>query len=166
MAETCKICQKVYDADVDFNRHLKAHKIRVIEYYQQHLPRYDLFDNSIINYKNKEQYFSTDFNNKNNLKNWLKAQSIEKQQEYCKNFLIKRKEKKNLEYTPSQVELRSVLSPSVIYLQEIFGDYYKLAEEIGFKNKYVYPKSLDNLPKLQTKDSIIYIDPPPKNNFI
>ena len=54
MAETCKICQKVYEADADFNRHLKAHKIRVIEYYQQHLPRYDLFDNSIINYKNKE----------------------------------------------------------------------------------------------------------------
>ena len=104
--------------------------------------------NSIIIYKNKEQYFNTDFNNKNNLKNWLKAQSLEKQKEYCKDFLIKRKEKKGLEYTPSQVELRSVLSPSVIYLQEIFGDYYQFAGDLGFKNKYIYPESLDNLAPL------------------
>ena len=166
MAETCKICQKVYEADADFNRHLKAHKIRVIEYYQQQHPRYDAFDNSIIIYKNKEQYFNTDFNNKNNLKNWLKAQSLEEQREYCKDFLIKRKEKKGLQYTPSQVELRSVLSPSVIYLQEIFGDYYKLAEDLGFKNKYVYPNNLYNLAQLQTKDSIIYIDTREQKPFI
>lgn len=166
MAEICKICQNTYNTDVEFNRHLKTHKIRVIEYYQTHSPRYDLFDNSIIIYKNKEQYFTTDFNNKNNLKNWLKAQPLDKQKEYCKNFLTKRKEKKKLEYTPCQVELRSILSPSIIYLEELFEGYYRFAESLGFKNKYVYPKNLDNLTQLQTKDSIIYIDTREQKPFI
>jgi len=166
MAETCKICQKNYDTDADLNRHLKTHKLRVIEYYQQQLPRYDLFDNSIINYKNKEQYFSTDFNNKNNLKNWLKTQSLENRKVYCRDLLLKRKDRKGLQYTPSQVELRSVLSPSVIYLQEIFGDYYQETAKLGFKNKHVYPKNLDNLKKLQTEGSTIYIDTREQKPFI
>jgi hypothetical protein len=49
---------------------------------------------------------------------------------------LKRKEKKGLEYSPTQVELRTLLVPPIQYYNELFGDYYELCEEIGLKNKH------------------------------
>ena len=34
----------------------------------------------------------------NNMKKWLKQQSVEKAQEYCKSLILKRKQDKNLLY--------------------------------------------------------------------
>lgn len=166
MAEKCKICESSFESDSQMNNHLKSHKIRVIEYYQKYFPRYDLHDGTIINYKNKEQYLTSDFNNKNNFKNWLKGQTLEAQQKYCIDLLLKRKEKKNLIYTPSQVELRSILSPSIIYLQEIFQDFYKKSEELGFKNKYIYPKKLSDKIIPGSQNSVIYVDTRERKPFI
>lgn len=158
MDNTCRICDSSFLSESGINRHLKAHDIRVVEYYQKFFPKYDLYDKKIIIYRNRDQYFSSHFNNKENLKKWLLAQSTENQKEYCKNFLSKRKDKKKIKYTPSQVELRSILSPSIIYLNELFGSYYKTAEEIGFKNKYIYPENLKFTELKDSQDSRIYVD--------
>ena len=56
--------------------------------------------------------------------------------EYFKNFLIGRKQKKDLEFAPCQVELRSLMSPSVAYYQKVFGDYNEICEEVGLATKY------------------------------
>lgn len=166
MAEKCKICESVFNTDSQMNHHLKSHKIRVIEYYQKYFPRYDLYDGAIIKFKNKEQYFNSDFNSKNNFKGWLKSQKREQQEKYCVDLLLKRKEKKNLTYTLTQVELRSILSPSIIYLQELFGNYYKKSEQLGFKNKHVYPENIkqDKIPNSET--ATIYIDTRERKPFI
>ena len=58
---TCKICEKKFDNDRSFHAHLKAHDIRMVEYYQTHYPRYDLYDKKIIKFKTKKQYFYDDF---------------------------------------------------------------------------------------------------------
>ena len=60
---------------------------------------------------------------------------MEKAKKYCKGLLTKRKREKGLEYTPTEVELRTLLVPPISYYQIIFEDYYKLCEEIGLKNK-------------------------------
>lgn len=112
----------------------------MVEYYQAHEPRYDLLTGELINFKNKDYYFSNDFNNKISMKKWLKAQTPEAQKDYLKKLLSQRKEKHNLIYAPTEVELRSITSPPVPYYHNLFSDYYKLCGEIGFKNKYKYPK--------------------------
>ncbi len=136
----CKICNLEFETDKSFHGHLKSHKLRMVEYYQTHEPRYDLLTGELINFKNKDYYFSNDFNNKISMKKWLKGQVPEAQKDYLKKLLSQRKEKHNLIYAPTEVELRSITSPPIPYYHNLFNDYYKLCGEVGFKNKYQYPE--------------------------
>lgn len=132
----CKVCSEEFPSEANLHKHLKVHELRLAEYYQTHYPRYDVYNKEIIKFKNKEQYFSSEFNSRTNLRMWLKAQTVEKAKEYCRNILSSRKEKKSLVYAPTQVELRSIMSPPINYYNDLFGDYYKLCEEIGFTLKH------------------------------
>jgi len=159
----CNVCKKEFEEERNLHFHIKAHKLSIGDYYQTQFPRHDLHTKEIIKFKNKEQYFSTDFNNKRNLKSWLKKASLEKAREYCKGLLIKRKRDKGLEYTPTEVELRTLLAPPISYYQIIFEDYYKLCEDIGLKNKLspFPPKDSDGKIKFKeefNKKHLIYID--------
>ena len=72
--------------------------------------------------------------------------------------MLERKEKKNLIYSPSQVELRTTSIPSIISFEKKFNDYYKLCESLGFKNKY---KNIENIATAsipKTKDLKVYVD--------
>jgi hypothetical protein len=140
----CKICGKEVAHDSHF---YKTHKISAANYYQSNWPRYDIYDNSLINFKNRDQYFNTDFNSKTNLKIWLKKVPKEESQRYLKNYLLNRKKKKGLIFSPCQIELRSLPIPGIKYFNESFGDYYKLCEELGFINKFTQTKF-----KLKPKD--------------
>ena len=131
----CKICEKEFDGDKRLHSHLKAHDMRVVEYYQTQYPRYDLYTGDIIKFKNKAQYFETNFNTRTSLRKWLSEQDQKKAKNYLTDLLKDRKEKKNLIYTPTQVELRSTVIPSIV-LYEKYMDYYKSCKEIGLKNKY------------------------------
>ena len=93
-----------------------------VKYYQTYYERRDLLTNELISFKSKDQYLSSDFNDKNNMKKWLKSQPIEKAQEYCLKILNKRKNDKNITYSPSQVELRTIMSPSIIFYNKIFNE--------------------------------------------
>ena len=154
----CKICEKEFTKDKGLHLHLKAHKISVKDYYHNHYPRYDLHTKKLIKFKNKDQYFSSDFNDKKSLKSWLKKIPIEEARDYCKNLLVKRKLEKNIEYSPTQVELRTLPFPPIPFYEVIFDNYYKLCESLGFKNK------LSGLPKKMVfkekfnEDHLIYID--------
>lgn len=154
---SCKICNAEFESDKQLHSHIKIHKLLLIEYYQLHYPRYDLYEKKIIKFKNKEQYFSTDFNSRLNLKNWLETSPKEEVLIYCEKILTKRKNEKGLIYTPSQVELRSIMSPPVFFLNNLFNGYYEFCERLGFKNKYTYPKS-QILCRSFFEDHKIYID--------
>ena len=132
----CAVCEKEFENDKKLHSHLRAHKLRMVEYYQKHFPRYDKHDNKIIKFKNKEQYFNTEFNTRTNLRMWLKGLEPLEAKSYCRNLLAERKEKRNISYAPTQVELRSIISPPIQYFHELFGDYYLLCEELGLKNKH------------------------------
>ena len=133
---TCKIDGESFETEKELHKHLRKHKIRIAEYYQKYYPRYDKHDGKMIKFKNKKQYLSTDFNTKTNLRMWLKSIPNEEAKEYCKNILTSRKEEKELIYAPTQVELISIMSPPVQFYNELFGDYYRLCSQLGFKIKY------------------------------
>ena len=135
MAE-CIVCNKEFDSDRQLHAHIKAHDLRMVEYYQKHFPRHDFHTGDIIKFKNKKQYLSSDFNSRTNLRMWLKSQSEKDAKDYCTGLITNRKQEKELIYSPSQVELRSILSPPIQYYNEIFGDYYELCSSMGLKNKY------------------------------
>tara|TARA_R110000868_G_scaffold243322_3_gene499255 strand:- start:1686 stop:2606 length:921 start_codon:yes stop_codon:yes gene_type:complete len=144
----CKICAKSFENDTSLHHHLKAHKIRQTEYYQTYFPRKDRYTGLIIKYKNKEQYFSADFNSKASLKGWLLSISPELAKDYIKNILVKRKEKGKLKYAPTQVELKTMMMPGIKYITEQFGSYSNLCKEIGLEIRF----SLNKLDEKQFKD--------------
>lgn len=132
----CQICGEAYEFIEHFHKHFRKHNIRQAEYYQKYHPRKDLYDGKIIKFKDKDFYFNNDFNNKNNLRQWLAQQGDREKKNWCLEALSKRRRIKNLKYTPTQVELRSLMLPSANYLNDLFGDYYKECKDIGFTNKY------------------------------
>jgi hypothetical protein len=129
-------CETEFQTDRQLHAHLRVHKLRMAEYYQRYYPRYDKHDGKIIKFKNKKYYFNTNFNSRTNLRMFLKGLPEEEAKKYCKELLIERKKEKNLKYLPTQVELRSIMSPPVQYYNELFGDYYRLGLQLGFSKKY------------------------------
>ena len=131
--EICKICgQRVTES----SHFYKIHRIKLETYCLQYFNRCDLLDNSPLLFKSPDQYFSCDFLNKNNLKKYLKGLSMDRAGEYCKNLLKRRKEQKNLIYTPLQIELVSLpCFPPIQYLNTLF-DYYQVCNGLGFINKF------------------------------
>jgi len=159
MSVICKIDGKEFKDEKSLHFALKGYGLNKVKYYQKYFERRDLLTNELINFKTKEQYLNSDFNDKNNMKKWLKQQPANIAKEYCKNLLIKRKELKNLKYSPTQIELRTIMSPSIIFYNEIFGNYYSLCSSIDLKNKFNINTEVKNKfkNKLSQKD-IIYVD--------
>ena len=154
----CKACDNQFDSERQLHAHLKAHKLRMAAYYQEYYPRYDLYTNKIIKFKNKNQYFSNDFNSKTHLRMWLKGKSLSEAKEYCENLLTERKEEKELIYSPTQVELRSIMSPPIQYYNEIFGDYYRLCDSLGFKNKHQKLTEIITGSEWEKPEYLIFVD--------
>jgi hypothetical protein len=158
MSFKCKVCGQEFETERKLHSHLKKHDLRVASYYQKYYPRYDLHDGKIIKFKSKDYYFSREFNTRTNQLKWLNSLPDEEAKDYLKKLLLERKEKKNLIYSPSQVELRTTSIPSIISFEKKFNDYYKLCESLGFKNKY---KNIENIATAsipKTKDLKVYVD--------
>ena len=159
MSVICKVDGKEFKDEKSLHLALKSYGLNKVKYYQKYYERRDLLTNELINFKTKEQYLNSDFNDKNNMKKWLKNQPIEQARDYCKELLIKRKQNKRLTYSPSQIELRTIMAPSIIFYNKIFKSYYDICSEIGLKNKFVHPEIITNQfkNKLTIKDTI-YVD--------
>jgi len=155
----CKIDGKEFKDEKSLHFALKGYGLNKVKYYQKYYERRDLLTGELINFKTKEQYLNSDFNDKNNMKRWLKQQTIEKAQQYCKDLLTKRKELKNLFYSPTQVELRTIMAPSIIFYNKIFKDYYDICSSIGLENKFVHPNLIgDQFKNKLTQKDTIFID--------
>jgi hypothetical protein len=159
MSVICKIDGKEFKDEKSLHFALRGYGLNKEKYYHTYFPKKDLLTGETINFKTKDQYLNSDFNDKNNMKKWLKEQSLDKAQEYCKNLLIKRKKDKNLIYSPTQIELRTIMSPSIIFYNKIFNDYYDICSSIGLENKFIHPNNITSQfqNKLTTKDTI-YVD--------
>lgn len=125
---TCKICD---ERDAEDSHFWKTHKIKAADYYSKYFGRNDLLTNEPIPYKSREQYFTTDFLNKNNLKAFLKESSVEQTKKYCQGYLTRRAVVKKLTYAPCQVELKSIISPGIAYFNTVLGNYNNFCQTLG-----------------------------------
>lgn len=159
MSVICKVDGKEFKDEKSLHFALRSYGLNKEKYYHKYFPKKDLLTGEVINFKSKEQYFNSDFNDKNNMKKWLKEQTIEKAKEYCRDILIKRKSDKNLTYSPTQIELRTIMSPSIVFYNKIFDDYYNLCSSIGLENKFIHPNNISNQfkDKLNAKD-VVFVD--------
>ena len=159
MSVICKVDGKEFKDEKSLHLALRGYGLNKEKYYHTYYPKKDLLTGDTINFKTKEQYFNSDFNDKNNMKKWLKEQPLEKAQEYTKQLLAKRKEDKKLTYSPCQVELRTIMAPSVISYNKLFNDYYDVCSSIGLENKFIHPNNIIHQfkNKLNLRDTI-YVD--------
>ena len=159
MSVICKVDGKEFKDEKSLHLALRGYGLNKEKYYHTYYPKKDLLTGDTINFKTKEQYFNSDFNDKNNMKKWLKEQPLEKAQEYTKQLLAKRKEDKKLTYSPCQIELRTIMAPSVISYNKLFNDYYDVCSSIGLENKFIHPKNIIHQfkNKLNSRDTI-YVD--------
>ena len=159
MSFFCKECGKEFETERRMHSHLKAHGLRMASYYQKHFPRYDMYDGEMIKFKDKRHYFDSDFNSRVNQRKWLEQQPLETSRSYLKNIIAKRKEKKDLIFSPCQVELRTLMTPSIITYEKYFDDYYDMCSSIGLKNKFKkVEKIIEGSVKNERDDLKVYID--------
>lgn len=94
----------------------------------------------------------------NEFKEWIKTADKSSIKSYLEFLLLDHKQQKNLLYTLSQVELRSLKIPGINYLNSIFEPgYFLKMNELGFINKYQNFSSWG--PKIRLdKKRIIYCD--------
>lgn len=151
----CKSCGAIFQTDKSLHSHLKAHNISVENYYHLFYPRYDLLTHELINFKDKQKYFETDFNSKSNFKKWILSTDKQEAKDYCLDLLVKRKNKKNVLYSFSQTELKSIGYPGIKFLDELFEGYYEVCEKAGFLNKYLDFKSFSTLESLPQNFKIL-----------
>lgn len=136
----CKICQQ----DTEERSHFyKIHKIRESSYYAEYEPKFDILTGELIEFRNPESYYLSDVNNKLHLRTYLKEMvSREDGIKYLKDWLMRRKELKNLIYSPSEIELRTLPFPSVKFINTFYGEntYQNICKELGLINRYDYSK--------------------------
>lgn len=154
----CASCKGQFADDKSLHGHLKAHKLHVFEYYQKHYPRYDKQDGTMIAFKNKKQYFESDFNSVKNACVWLNLQNEQTRKNYLQKLLLRRQKEKNLTNTLSQVELRSLKIPGINFMNKVFGNYYSYCETLGFKSKYKLLEKLDKKDIFANPSAKILID--------
>lgn len=140
----CKICDTEFNEDSKLHRHLRKHSISVADYYRSHYPRHDKLTGDLIEFKSKEYYFSTDFNNKINLKKFLE-QNKEAGREYLVEYLCRRKAEKGILYSPSQFEAKTLKFPSVKYIENYYGQgaYNEISAKSGLKTRFDYGQILE-----------------------
>lgn len=149
----CKICDK----KVEERKHFwTEHRIKEADFYQKYEPRVDLYDGSSIVFKNPEQYFQSDFNSRPNLREYLKKVSKQEGIDYLIGWLKRRKEIKGLIYGLDQFTTKSLLFPTISFIQKFYGKgvYEEICNKAGLKVKFDYSK----LPEFTQKIDKIIID--------
>ncbi len=150
MDNICKIC----NLEVSEKSHFwKTHKIKIEDYYKKYFPKADLLTGEQIPFKSPEQYLSSDFTDKNNLKKYLESVTKEKGLSYLCEWLKKRAKDKNLVYSPSQFELRTLCYPSIKFFHKFYGEhaYGTICHFAELKDRYDYKQKLeydDSIPEI------------------
>lgn len=149
----CKIDNTEHETIDSLHKHLRKFKIKQSSYYEEYFPKNDLLTGKKIEFKSYDQYFSTFFSDKNNMKKWFK-ENPDKSLELGKKMLELRVKKKGLKIAPSYLELVTSGLPSISFF-ESNGSYKKIANELGCKCKYDY--SIEDL-SFEERELEIIID--------
>ncbi len=156
----CEICKEEYESLKGLHSHItRKHSRSQEDYYNEFYPRLDKFSNIPIVYKNYNQYFSSDFNDRESFSNWVLDNCRNPETlDYCIDKIIQRCSDKGDNSLPGNVSLKSLMLPSIIWLDKLCNGLSNLKARLGEKNislRYNYDKKL-----IFDNDSLlkIYID--------
>src|SRR5687767_5167804 len=113
----------------------REHHIKEADYCLTHMPRHSKLTGKLLTFKNREFYFNSQFENKNELKKWL-AENPEEGLDYAISILKTRYEAAKIEYAPSQVEMKSLVAPNILWYEKFGKNYNILCAEIGLKTRF------------------------------
>lgn len=131
----CKECGVEFEERRSLHCHIKAHKMKVGEYYYKHFPRVDLYTHKPIAFKNVDQYLTSDFNRADNLSKWIKREPELITKPYLVN-LIKEKIKGRSKTVFGQTQLESYKLPSVLEIENLFGSYKEFCDQVGLPSQF------------------------------
>lgn len=139
----CSICNAEYETHGGLHGHIKKkHGMAQSDYYHTFFPRYDLHDKELICYKTYDQYFNASFNSRDTFLDWfMDNYKDEKVKDYCFSLLRERADRKATKRFPSQVELKSMLLPSILGWERVYSSLPLFASNIsqaGFDLGYDY----------------------------
>ncbi len=139
----CQVCKKECKSLTGLHGHFsKAHKLSVSDYYHSFYPRYDLNDKELIDYKTYKQYFESDFNSRDSFVDWLADHyKDDTTKEYCIQKIKERMTRKCITTLPGQVELKSLMLPSISGFEKIYGNLDQFIQALkleGVKLKFDY----------------------------
>lgn len=152
----CQVCSAETGNFSALHRHIKKeHGLMPRDYYPLFFPRFDLFDNEPIDFKDIKQYASTSFNNKYNFLKWI-APGGKEVQDYSINILKERALEKGTNLIPANVELKSLFAPNLNDYITLFNGvegFKSVLEESGLKLKLEPVK-----PEFKTGPMKVFVD--------
>jgi hypothetical protein len=154
----CKICDAEFKSERSLHAHIKAHGVLLSEYYITYYPRYNLYTNELIPFKNKDQYFSTYFSNNVEMEKWAATADQEHVQQILLDILGKRIISKNLQYAPNHLELKLLDLPNIEIYKTYFGSYNEACRRLQVEpllNKSIKGKFLKDSKNLNDMEILI-----------
>jgi hypothetical protein len=158
MSIQCKICDSTFKSERSLHTHIKAHGIYLSDYYITYYPRYNLYTNELIPFKNKGQYFNTFFSNNVELEKWLATADYEHAQQILLLMLKNRIISKNLQYAPNHLELKLLDLPEIKIYKEFFGSYNEACRRLQVEplfNQSIKSKFLEKNKNLKILEILI-----------
>ena len=133
---TCLIDGKEFETELALHTHIARRlKTRIKDYYQKFFPRKDLLTGDSIEFKDKVHYFSSLFNSRKNLIEFL---TTTPSQEVIAEVIKLRAELKSLKLAPSTVEARTSVLPSPALVAKLGYDYNQICQNLGLVTRYRY----------------------------
>ncbi len=136
MEVICKECGSSFKNDNGLHRHLKAHNLSVAEYYTKHYPRKNRLTGDPLPFKNKFDYFNTDFSTRAQMIKWCNQSNEKEVKEYILKQLKNRVEQKELKYAPNHLEVEINKLPPIDVYKRNFGGYGQACKELGLEPLY------------------------------
>jgi hypothetical protein len=138
----CLNCKKEFKSLRGLHIHLKSHG-GMQSYYQTYYPRFDLYDNSIINFQSKSQYFSAYFNSDNNRKKFYSEVNLSnKAKESVVNEIKTNADFKEYSFLPSENYLILSKLPTIENIKRLHGSCAEMCKKAKLE-----PLFTQNLPK-------------------
>ena len=148
----CKECNQEFGSDNPLHKHIKAHGLIVGGYYTKHHPRYNKLNGDPLPFKNKFDYFNTDFSTRAQMIKWCHTHDNKEDiKEYILKQLKNRIEQKQLKYAPNHLEIEINKLPPVDVYKKNFGGYGQVCKALG--HEPIYDKGITSK-FFQKKDSI------------
>lgn len=154
MSIICKVDNTEHSDRDALHKYLRHIKMTQEKYYIEYETRYDPYTKNALPFKNATQYLAAEFESKESLREWLRADK-EGGKKWAIEFLRKRRESKSLVYPPSQVELHSLLAPTIRYYQWA-GGYNKICTELGYTIRF--ENLTQQLPDELPQDAVLVED--------